>query len=147
MEERECIQLIIREATEVDYPALRRILFETRLHSFTWEQIQRIRLEDFDYYTKDENILVAEKNATIMGFVSLNMAHSFIHNLFVHPEFSGQGVGVQLVRVATAKMAKPVRLKCVSENHRALKFYEANGWRKAIEVGVAPEKYWVMEYR
>ena len=71
-------------------------------------------LNDFDKDTIEEYILL-------------------IHNLFVHPDFIGKGVGTQLVTNAIEKMGKPVRLKCVSENHKALMFYEKSGWKKVVE--------------
>lgn len=40
----------------------------------------------------------------------------------------------------------PLRLKCVSKNQKALKFYENMGWKKVIEEGELEEKYWVMIY-
>lgn len=103
-------------------------------------------LEDFDRDTVGEYILLAEDDFHILGFTSLYLPDNFIHNLFVHPDFSGKGVGVQLVNSAVEKMNKPVRLKCVSENRKALSFYENNGWKKVVEEGKPGEKYWVMVY-
>lgn len=71
--------------------------------------------------------------------------YNFIHNLFIHPNFLGKGVGGHLLNASIKKMNKPLRLKCVSENHKALKFYEKNGWKKVNEEG-EKEKYWVMIY-
>jgi hypothetical protein len=45
-----------------------------------------------------------------------------------------------------AQMNPPVRLKCVFENHNAMKFYEKNGWKKVVEEGKLGEKYWVLVY-
>lgn len=103
-------------------------------------------LDDFDRDTIEEYILLAEANSRILGFASIYLPDNFIHNLIVCPEVSGKGVGTQLVNNALEKMSKPVRLKCVSENHRALSFYEKNGWKKVVEEGKAGEKYWVLVY-
>lgn len=103
-------------------------------------------LNDFDRDTIEEYILLAEENSQILGFASLYLPDCFIHNLFVHPDFNGKGVGTQLVKNAIEKMGKPVRLKCVSENHKALMFYEKNGWKKVVEEGNPGEEYWVLVY-
>lgn len=103
-------------------------------------------LDDFDRDTTEEYILLAEEDSHILGFASLNLPESFIHNLFVRPDYNGKGVGTQLVKNAIEKMSKPVRLKCVSENHRALIFYEKSGWKKVVEEGKPGEKYWVLAY-
>ncbi|UNK16996.1 GNAT family N-acetyltransferase [Paenibacillus sp. N3/727] len=136
----------IREASELDYPDLRLTYLESRRKSFYWANIEEMTLEDFDRDTVGEYILLAEDDFHILGFTSLYLPDNFIHNLFVHPDFSGKGVGVQLVNSAVEKMNKPVRLKCVSENRKALNFYENNGWKKVVEEGKPGEKYWVMVY-
>lgn len=146
IKESESGNVTIRVASEVDYPALRRIYLETRRTSFDWENKEAMTLEDFDKDTEEECIILAEADSHIMGFVSLYLPENFIHHLFVHPDFSGKGVGGQLVKASIEKMGKPLRLKCVSENHKAIKFYENSGWKKVIEEGKPGGEYWVMEY-
>jgi GNAT superfamily N-acetyltransferase len=138
--------LKIRVARESDYPALRQIYLESRRNSFEWANKEEMTLEDFDKHTEDEYIIVAEEDARVMGFTSLYLPDNFIHNLFVHPDCSGKGVGSQLLHSAIEKMNKPVTLKCVSKNQKAMQFYENNGWKKVVEKGSPDERYWVMVY-
>jgi len=139
--------LNIRAASELDYPELRYIYLESRRKSFHWADSDEMALEDFDKDTIEEYILLAEENGQIIGFASLYLPDNFIHNLFIHPDYSGKGAGRQLLQASIEKMNKPIRLKCVSENHKAMKFYEKNGWNRGIEEGEPGEKYWVMEYK
>ncbi|MGG4108090.1 GNAT family N-acetyltransferase [Paenibacillus lautus] len=136
----------IRAANESDYPELRLIYLESRRKRFHWVKIEEMKLEDFDRDTVEELIILAEQDSQITGFASLYLPDNFIHHLFVHPDFFGKGVRVQLVNAAIEKMNKPVRLKCVSENQKAMCFYENNGWKKVVEEGEPGEKYWVMIY-
>lgn len=136
----------IRVASESDYPALRRIYLESRHKRFHWAKIEEMKLEDFDRDTVEEEIILAEEDSRILGFASLYLPDNFVHNLFVHPDVFGKGVGNLLINAAIERMNKPVRLKCVSENHKAINFYEANGWKKVVEEGEPGEKYWVMIY-
>ncbi|MBM0066846.1 GNAT family N-acetyltransferase [Alkalicoccobacillus gibsonii] len=136
----------VRVASKLDYPALRLIYLESRRNSFHWVDKEEMTLEDFDKHTVGEYIILAEENSRILGFVSLYLPDNFIHLLFVHPNFSGKGVGAQLINASIEKMNKPLRLKCVTENQKALDFYENNGWKKVVEEGNPGEKYWVMEY-
>jgi GNAT superfamily N-acetyltransferase len=138
--------LNIRVANELDYPELRMIYLESRRNSFHWAEIEEMTLEDFDRDTVEEYIILAEEDSQILGFASLYLPDNFIHNLFIHPDFSGKGVGGQLLHASIAKMNKPIRLKCVSENQKAMRFYENNGWKKVVEEGKPGEKYWVMVY-
>ncbi|MGE6256929.1 N-acetyltransferase family protein [Heyndrickxia sporothermodurans] len=135
----------IRVANDLDYPALRSIYLESRRKHFHWADGEKMTLEDFDNHTVDEYIILAEEENRILGFVSLYLPDNFIHNLFIHPDFSGKGVGGLLLNASIEKMNKPLRLKCVSENQKAMKFYEKNGWKKEVEEG-DKEKYWVMVY-
>ncbi|MFJ8526741.1 GNAT family N-acetyltransferase [Bacillus sp. NPDC094106] len=136
----------IRVANELDYPVLRMIYLESRRKSFHWADMEEMTLEDFDKHTVGEYIILAEENNRILGFASLYLPENFIHNLFVHPDFSGKGVGGELLHASIEKMNKPLRLKCVSENEKAMKFYENNGWKKVVEEGEIGERYWVMVY-
>ncbi|SFX21585.1 Ribosomal protein S18 acetylase RimI [Thermoactinomyces sp. DSM 45891] len=137
----------IREANKDDFPELRHLYLESRCKSFYWADVEQMTLEDFDQHTLEEHIIVAEENQSILGFASLYLPDNFIHNLFVHPEFSGKGVGTKLLQASIEKMTQPIRLKCVSKNHKAMKFYQEHGWRKVVEEGNLEEKYWVMVYK
>ncbi|MDR9855999.1 GNAT family N-acetyltransferase [Paenibacillus sp. VCA1] len=136
----------IRPALAMDYPELRRIYLVSRRQSFVWENEHEMSLEDFDRDTVDEYILLAEAESRIVGFASLYLPEDFIHLLFVDPGFSGIGAGSKLLQAAVEKMNKPLTLKCVSANHKALKFYEKNGWKKVVEEAGPSGKYWLMSY-
>ncbi|MEI4802649.1 GNAT family N-acetyltransferase [Bacillus sp. NPDC077411] len=136
----------IRVANNLDYPALRLIYLESRRKSFHWADIEEMTLEDFDKDTVGEFIILAEENNRILGFASLYLPENFIHNLFVHPNFFGKGVGGALIHASIEKMNKPLRLKCVSKNEKAMKFYENKGWKKVVEEGETGERYWVMVF-
>lgn len=136
----------IRIANELDYPALRKIYLESRRKNFHWADIEKMTLEDFDKDTVEEYIILVEENNHILGFASLYLPENFIHNLFVHPDFFGKGVGGALLDASIEKMNKPLRLKCVSENNKAMKFYESKGWKKVVEEGDPKERYWVMVF-
>ncbi|WP_139997446.1 GNAT family N-acetyltransferase [Paenibacillus paridis] len=136
----------IRAANQSDYPELRMVYLESRRKSFHWAVAEEMALEDFNKHTVEEYIILAEKDNHILGFASLYLPDDFIHHLFVHPDFLGKDVGGQLVNASIEKMNKPIRLKCISKNQKAMKFYEYNGWKKVVEEGAPQERYWVMVY-
>jgi len=136
----------IRAANKQDYPALRAIFLESRRQSFHWANREEMALADFDTQTVDEYIIVAEENSELIGFASLYLPENFIHHLFVHPDFFDRGAGGQLLHASLLKMGRPVRLKCVSVNERAIEFYKRKGWKKTVQEGPPEEKYWVMVF-
>lgn len=138
--------MFVREATTADYPQLRQIYLDSRRHSFHWEDGSLMALEDFDRHTAEERILVAEEDSRILGFASLYVPDRFIHNLFVHPDAAGKGAGDRLLKRSVEELGAPVTLKCVSENHKALAFYQKRGWKPVVEQGEPGAEYWVMRY-
>ncbi|MCA1013366.1 MULTISPECIES: GNAT family N-acetyltransferase [Bacillus] len=138
--------MFIREASIEDYPQLRQIYLESRRQSFHWLNTEEIKLQDFDQDTQEEQIFLAEESNKILGFISLYVPDRFIHLLFVHPEAVGQGAGDLLLKHAIKVLGTPVTLKCVSENHIALSFYQKRGWKAVVEEGEPGAKYWVLAY-
>ncbi|WP_018753607.1 GNAT family N-acetyltransferase [Paenibacillus sanguinis] len=138
--------MIIREASLKDYPQLRQIYLDSRRESFHWANVDEMTLDDFDQDTSEEQILLAEESAQVLGFASLYVPDRFIHNLFVHPTAVGKGVGKRLLKRAVAELGTPVTLKCVSENHKALSFYKKLGWKAVVEEGEPGARYWVLVY-
>lgn len=80
---------------------------------------EEITLNDFDRDTIEEQIIVAVENDHVLGFTSLYVPNRFIHNLFVHPDAAGKGVGDQLLK---------------------------RGWKAVVEDGEPGSKYWVLMY-
>jgi GNAT superfamily N-acetyltransferase len=130
---------------ETDREVLSRIYLESRQDTFTWLNSTSFCLSDFDRDTAGEAIWVAERQGTLVGFVSVDAADNFIHNLFVATPWLGRGIGSQLLATSLANIGSPARLKCLVENTRAIAFYQTKGWRKVGD-GVSDDgKYVVLE--
>ncbi|WP_144556776.1 GNAT family N-acetyltransferase [Bacillus pumilus] len=138
--------MIIREAKMADYPQIREIYLASRRQSFHWLNAEDMNLHDFDHDTLEEQIFLVEESNQILGFISLYVPDRFIHLLFVHPEAAGQGAGDLLLKHAIKVLGTPVTLKCVSDNHNALSFYQKRGWKAVVEEGEQGERYWVLVY-
>lgn len=123
---------------------LRRLYLISRIHTFFWENESSFTLTDFDHDTEGELVLIAIKNNKILGFISLYLEDNFIHNLFVLPEQKGVGIGTSLMKEAQTILKKPMKLKCLSKNKKALRFYESKGWEKMDEMRFENENknYW-----
>lgn len=133
------MHLTIREFEEPDRAALRLIYTAARRAAFTWREAACFQPQDFDADTRSECILVALADGVPVGFASIWERDSFLHNLFVHPDFQRKGVGTALLAHCSAYFtaARPT-LKCLKANTRAIDFYTRQGWQ-AVADGDSPD--------
>lgn len=122
----------VREFTPDDAPALRTLFVRSRDAAFVWDAPGEHRPEDFDTATAGEQILVAVRQVAgaeeIVGFASIWLPESFLHNLFVHPAHQRRGVGRILLAACQAYFRDRPTLKCLHCNTPALQFYFSQGW-------------------
>ena len=75
-------------------------------------------------------VMVAEQQGEIIAMMSTEAAPecSWIHHLYVHPEYVGKGVGTELLKQAIKTLPPPIRLYTFLSNHRGRHFYERHGF-------------------
>lgn len=112
----------IRLANQTDTKRLSDIYVASRQAHFHWHT-EPFSYEDFEKDTAEDIVYVLEENGVIIGFSALYVQDSFIHCLFIDPDYQHKGTGSILLRHATTLLPHPVTLKCVSENKHALAFY------------------------
>lgn len=139
------MRIIIREFEESDREALRHLYLESRKKAFTWSPIDHHQLADFDAHTEGERILVAVVEGEVLGFASIWEPESFLHNLFVHPSATRQGIGQALLGSCEKYFNKPSTLKCLVANFNALQFYKTQGWTILREETGTDGPYFLME--
>lgn len=137
--------IVVRNCQSKDVASLRKIYLETRRLTFPWLKDQPLLLSDFDKDTADERIWICEYHGVLVGFIAVQPDEKFIHHLFVLTKYAGYGFGTQLLEQCLNEIGYPARLKCVSENEKALHFYKALGW-KTIETAYSSDgEYHLME--
>lgn len=130
---------ILRRFRAADLAQIKKIFTLARRQAFYWEPADIFQDDDFEVATAGELIWVAEiVTGIVAGFISIWEVDSFIHLLFVHPEYQGQGIGQALLEKSYELVPFPIRLKCKSRNERAVRFYQRNGWR---EVGRGQDSF------
>jgi GNAT superfamily N-acetyltransferase len=139
------MRIAVREFVESDRPALRELFVASRNDAFPWVSPSSHRPEDFDAVTHGERILVALDGACAIGFASVSEFDSFLHNLFVHPEFQAKGAGKALLAACERYFATVPTLKCVKANVRATLFYQLQGWVVRHEAEGPDGTYLLME--
>ncbi|CNH01916.1 GNAT family N-acetyltransferase [Yersinia pekkanenii] len=118
----------IRQYQESDRPFLRTLYLASRRAAFSWLDGELFRLEDFDRSTRGETVLVAINGDQRLGFASIFIEESFLHNLFVDPRVQQCGAGKALLQAAQHLLTRHGSLKCLTKNHHALAFYQKQGW-------------------
>ena len=119
----------IRPATPADHATLAEIYLHSRRHTFTWQDPADFQLTDFALHSAGENIWLAQDTQQcIAGFISIWEPDHFIHMLYVHADFHGQGVGTVLLAGLAEWAQRPWQLKCLTRNTRAQQFYARHGF-------------------
>lgn len=145
-EKRFHVQVIIRDYCGADKEYLAMLFYQIRKEEFSWTNLKKLSINDFEHSTEGERIFVAEADGKIAGFISVWELDKFIHNLFVAKEFRRIGVGQALIEKVLLEFGTPLTLKCVAQNGSAAKFYLANGW-KIEEEGTSNEgPYYLMSF-
>lgn len=139
------MQVIVRDMVEADRDALRQLFVAARNAAFSWAPAGAHQLQDFDASTVGEQVLVAVLGAQPIGFASVWLEDSFLHNLFVHPTQQGRGVGAMLLAACDRYFSSVATLKCLVANGRALGFYKAQGWTVRSEADGPDGRYVLME--
>ena len=106
----------------------------------------RLRVE-FTEVSNGEIVHVIKADAgELAGFVAVYEPESFVHHLFVAPQYQRRGLASLLLSSLHTWLPMPWRLKCIRGNTDALSFYGANGW-KEVGAGESEEgPYLVLEY-
>ncbi|AWJ86855.1 GNAT family N-acetyltransferase (plasmid) [Azospirillum sp. TSH58] len=122
------LRINIRFATAADGPRCADIFLHGRRAAFSWQPEDRFGLDDYYDCVDGEEVLVAEAGGGVVGFISVDVADRFIHNLFIAPLWRGRGIGSALLREALTLLRGSAELACASRNAAARAFYEHNGW-------------------
>ncbi|GAA4249594.1 GNAT family N-acetyltransferase [Azospirillum formosense] len=122
------LRIDIRFATAADGPRCADIFLHGRRAAFSWQPEDRFGLDDYYDCVDGEEVLVAEAGGGVVGFISVDVADRFIHNLFITPLWRGRGIGSALLREALTLLRGSAELACASRNAAARAFYEHNGW-------------------
>lgn len=138
-------RIALRPFHRNDQPAVEEIFLLARRQAFPWMPPESFRRGDLTKATADELIWIGESENRIAGFISIWVPGSFIHNLFVHPDSQGCGVGTALIDQAAELVPMPLTLKCKVRNRRACRFYEHRGWQPVRKEKDRDGSYWLYQ--
>lgn len=131
----------IRKAKPEDTPQLETLFQLSRQKTFTSRPEDEFQIGDYAKSVEEDEVWVAEENGDVVGFVCTYPADNFVHNLFVHPDDQGKGIGSRLLQTAEANLLIPMTLKITMDNIKACVFCEKHDWHQVSVYEDAEEPY------
>ena len=74
------------------------------------------------------SLYVADDNGALAAMLALHLPDCYLDQLFVAPEYQGNGVGRQLLGFTRQLLPDEIWLRCVRENEKAWRWYEREGF-------------------
>ena len=91
------------------------------------------------------SLFVADDGGTIAAMLALHLPKLYLDQLFVAPEYQGQGLGRRLLAFTRQHLPDEIELRCIRENEKAWCWYEREGFVYEKEQ-VEPMTGFVMKY-
>jgi GNAT superfamily N-acetyltransferase len=94
---------------------------------------------------KGWTLYVADDDGRIAAILALHLPDRYLDQLFVAPDYQGQGLGRRLLAFTREHLPDEILLRCVRENDKAWRWYEREGFvfeKQAVE----PMTGFVMKY-
>jgi len=91
------------------------------------------------------SLFVADDGGTIAAMLALHLPKLYLDQLFVAPEYQGQGLGSKLLAFTRQHLPDEIELRCIRENEKAWRWYEREGFVYEKEQ-VEPMTGFVMKY-
>jgi GNAT superfamily N-acetyltransferase len=125
---------VLRSAQAKDAADIARVLRASRLRFLPYAAPVHSEAEDLEW-VRDSlipsgGVTIAIVDNSIVGVLAVSRAEgaNWIDQLYIRPEYSGCGVGSQLLKVALSSLHRPIRLYTFQRNRRARGFYERFGF-------------------
>jgi len=94
---------------------------------------------------KGWSLYVADVDGAIAAMLALHLPDLYLDQLFVAPEYQGQGLGSKLLAFTRQHLPDEIELRCIRENEKAWCWYEREGFVYEKEQ-VEPMTGFVMKY-
>jgi GNAT superfamily N-acetyltransferase len=123
---------VIRPALPHEYDEVARVWMESwvstglaEASNFLLANLRaRVRKEIEDGWS----LYVADDGGIFAAMLALHLPKKYLDQLFVAPEYQGQGIGRQLLAFTREQLPNEIWLRCVRENEKAWRWYEREGF-------------------
>ncbi|KRR03944.1 acetyltransferase [Bradyrhizobium jicamae] len=125
-------QPIIRPVRPDEYDEVARVWMNswvsTGLEDASDAVLARLRARIAMGAEKGSSLYVADDNGKLAAMLTLHLPDRYLDQLFVAPEYQGDGLGRQLLAFTRQQMPDEIWLRCVRENEKAWRWYEREGF-------------------
>ena len=125
-------QPIIRPARADEYDEVARVWMESwvstgleEASNFLLANLRARVLREVEYGWR---LFVADDEGRLAAMLALRLADGCLGQLFIAPNYQGQGLGKRLLAFAREQMPNEIWLRCVRENEKAWRWYEREGF-------------------
>jgi ribosomal protein S18 acetylase RimI-like enzyme len=126
------LQTIIRLARASEYDEVARVWMEswasTGLEDPSNFLLAKLRARVPMEIEKGWSLYVADDNGKLAAMLALHLPDRYLDQLFVAPEYQGDGLGRQLLAFTRQHLPDEIWLRCVRENEKAWRWYEREGF-------------------
>jgi ribosomal protein S18 acetylase RimI-like enzyme len=140
---------VIRPARADEYDEVARVWMESWVSTGLAEAsnflLANLRARVLREIEKGWSLYVADDDGRIAAMLALHLPDRYLDQLFVGPEYQGNGLGRQLLGFTRKHLPDEIWLRCVRENDKAWRWYEREGFvfeKQAVE----PMTGFVMKY-
>jgi ribosomal protein S18 acetylase RimI-like enzyme len=125
-------QTIIRLARADEYDEVARIWMESwasaGIEAASDSLLAKLRARVPKEVERGWSLYVADDNGALAAMLALHLPDCYLDQLFVAPEYQGNGVGRQLLGFTRQLLPDEIWLRCVRENEKAWRWYEREGF-------------------
>jgi len=125
-------QIIIRPAHASEYDRIARVWMEswvsTGLEDASDSLLEKLRARVPMEVEKGWSLYVADDNGRLAAMLAMHLPDRYLDQLFVAPEYQGNGLGRQLLAFTRQHLPDEIWLRCVRENEKAWRWYEREGF-------------------
>jgi ribosomal protein S18 acetylase RimI-like enzyme len=125
-------QPIIRPVRPDEYDEVARVWMNswvsTGLEDASDSLLARLRTRVAAGAENGSSLYVADDNRKLAAMLTIHVPDCYLDQLFVAPEYQGNGLGRQLLAFTRQHLPNEIWLRCVRENEKAWRWYEREGF-------------------
>jgi GNAT superfamily N-acetyltransferase len=124
--------LIIRPARSDEYDAVARVWMNswvsTGIEHASDFLLANLRARVLREVENGWSLFVADDEGRLAAMLALRLADGCLGQLFIGPDYQGQGLGKRLLAFTRQQLPDEIWLRCVRENEKAWRWYEREGF-------------------